>query len=151
MKYRLKDQMLQKKLDEITGGDFSKKLSETIERELSYPLQNPISAIPVAFGDWGADVYGDQSPRYIARFHLEEIEPVPEYNPKAWNLWPDTEPPENVQMRIEVMTTYPTEQEKVARYYCRAYWNGKDWIQPSGLAVYTEKGETVRYRPWEDE
>lgn len=151
MKYRLKDQMLQKKLDEISGGDFSKKLSETIERELSYPLQNPISAIPVAFGDWGADVYGDQSPRYIVRFHIDEIESVPSYDPHGWNEWPKVTPPEVDIYRVEVFR-YADDSDPEVRV--AGYWDGKGWRadDPDGGGYcYIMSGEIIRFRPWEEE
>lgn len=142
MKYRLKDQMLQKKLDEISGGDFSKKLSETIERELSYPLQNPILAIPVAFGDWGADVYGDQSPRYIVRFHIDEIESVPSYDQHGWNEWPKVTPPGGPLMRLEY-----NDQIGAKRKACATYFNG-GWISFDGFKI---EPRNARFRPWEEE
>lgn len=43
MKYRLKDQELQKKLDEISGGDFSEKLQKSVRVLNSVAIGVPFS------------------------------------------------------------------------------------------------------------
>ena len=75
MKYRLKDRVLQKKLDDLTDGEFSTQLSKWKDSQRPIPCK-----------------------LYIFESELEQIQ---EYNPKDWNNYPDVTPPEGVLMRVE--------------------------------------------------
>lgn len=82
MKYRLKDQILQEKLDAISDGDFSKKLQS------AYPSQVFLDCLCVNFGGEvkQIEMVGGLHPgRLLARFHPSEIEEVPEYDPDEEN------------------------------------------------------------------
>lgn len=73
MKYKLKDAKLQRKLDEISGGDFS----ESLDR-------------------WG--VCGGP---FAIIIHPEVLELKDGYDPNDWNNYPEVTPPEGVLMRVE--------------------------------------------------
>lgn len=91
-KYRLKDQELQKKLDEITDGDFSECLEKGAVDQFCR-----VGSIGVTCGRFGCNGH----PRLKIDFYLHEYEELKEYNPNDWNNFPDTTPPENIPMRVE--------------------------------------------------
>ena len=81
-KYRLKDQELQKKLDDISGGYFSDAMKGiTIDGFKVFP--NPI---PFRLGDDG--------PVAAIQLLSKDIEPYIEYDPNDWNPYPEVMPPE---------------------------------------------------------
>lgn len=96
-KYRLKDVALQKKLDEISDGDFS--------RQIEGNLQN-IKGRGTTDADYRL-FFGELPGRYeiVNRFSMllyeHEIEVIPEYDPNAWNDYPYVKPPEDVLMLVE--------------------------------------------------
>lgn len=144
MKYRLKDASLQKKLDEISDGDFSRALRRLVE--LDIPVSEPIY---MAFGDMQpcgfADGFGN-----LRRFSIcllkDDLKIVKEYNPHDWNSYPDVTPPEGVLMRVE-------------RIWCRtcAIFEDGAWRKEEhGKAAIDSQGcyddtfdDVKRYRPWE--
>ena len=90
----------------------------------------------------------------VIEFSIEEIENVPDYNPKDWNDYPKVIPPQNVVMRCEIYTerydTYTPEPkggELVDR--TSGVWNGHGWDFNS-LNHLVPDNWTIRYRPWED-
>lgn len=97
MKYRLKDKELQRKLDDISGGDFSKALSSDRLESVCSPL-DPLIEWRVCFGE-SPDFLAN---RFSAIFLHDEIEETPEYNAGGWNHWPETEPEECVLMEIKL-------------------------------------------------
>jgi hypothetical protein len=136
MKYRLKDRDLQRKLDEISGGDFSKRLQDPAKSEKGFA---------VAYGDF-PEINGL---RHLSLFLADEIEEVPEYDPNAWNVWPDTEPPCDVLLRIECYyeDDEPDENgQQNIRYRGRLKYS-KDY--GFGLMLnQSEKPQRIRFRPW---
>lgn len=94
MKYRLKDQELQKKLDELTDGDFTKKLNSELET-LNLAIE-PYLKYRVCFGDPPDFLIN----RFSAVFRAEEIEVREDVKLDGWNRWPETEPPELELMQI---------------------------------------------------
>lgn len=135
-RYRLKDRELQKQLDAISGGDFSKRLQDPAKSEKGFS---------VAYGDF-PEINGL---RHLSLFLAEEIEEVPEYDPNAWNVWPDTEPPCDVLLRIECYyeDDEPDEngQPNVRYRGCLKY--SKDY--GFGLMLnQSEKPQRIRFRPW---
>lgn len=142
MKYQLKDQELQKKLDEISDGDFSRALRRLVE--LDIPVSEPIY---MAFGDMQlcgfADGFGN-----LRRFSIcllkDDLKIVKEYNPNDWNNYPDVTPPEGVLMRIET---------KVGRKFCGYYHTfaeGGCWCYEDGTVCPEALSKSVeRYRTWE--
>lgn len=139
MKYRLKDRELQEKLDAISGGDFSKKLQDPAKSEEGFA---------VAYGDF-PEINGL---RHLSIFLADEIEEVPEYDPNAWNEWPDVTPPEKVLLRAEILTERydqngPEPKGGRPRYRGCAKWIGYwDFFGDAHVSM----NETVRFRPWED-
>ena len=89
MKFRLKDRELQQRLDEISGGNFSKKLNSNRRHLL----------------DGMFEVFFEAPSDSTRKFHVcmadEDLETVPEFDPDAWNYWPDVTPPEGLRCAIE--------------------------------------------------
>lgn len=144
MKYRLKDREFQEKLDAISGGDFSKRLQDPAKSEEGFA---------VAYGDF-PEINGL---RHLSLFLADEIEEVPEYDPKAWNEWPGVEPPRDVPLRLEVrepdedLDTPEPRFGKIRKKAC-ACFDGNDWFYWPGRSfssyISIGKGDVVRFRPW---
>lgn len=151
MKYRLKDKELQRKLDEISNGDFSVQLQKVSDDMLS-----SITGPSVNFGGLARvvdDRFRNLAPRFSFRFHKDEVEEVPQYDPTKWNEWPDVEPPEKTLLRIEIITerigdgTPEPSGGKVRCRGCATYSHGF-WMR--GEEITVKPRETVRFRPWDD-
>lgn len=123
MRYRLKDTVLQEKLDALSDGDFSRNL-QMIE--------------PDAFG-W----------RFVLTITREDVERVAEYDPHGWNWWPEVSPSEIGTYRLEVFQ----DGDHKPDIQVAGYWNGDRWVadDPHGGGLYDVicRGKT-RFRPWED-
>lgn len=126
-KYRLKDQELQKKLDEISDGDFSRALRRLVE--LDIPVSEPIY---MAFGDMQlcgfADGFGN-----LRRFSIcickDDLEEDLTYAPFGWNDYPHIRPPEGVLMLVECIDeddkTFKTCAEYVGDGHGAYYWRNE--------------------------
>lgn len=132
-KFRLKDAELQAKIDEISGGDFSKTLDDLDFLVLRSKPGEAKGGISISFGPIGPA----ERCRFKANFSFEELEEVPEYDPHGWNEWPAVEPPEGKLMRIEEL-----DGTCCAGSYIDGGWHidGRD-----------DLGEVKRFRPWEEE
>lgn len=132
MKYRLKDQELQKKLDEISGGYFSDAMKGiTIDGFKVFP--NPI---PFRLGDDG--------PVAAIQLLSKDIEPYIEYDPNDWNPYPEVMPPEGVLMRVEFI------YDGILRRNCAIFENEAWYIAADRKALYDFTIDNVkRFRPWE--
>ena len=147
MKIRLKDRALQRKLDEISGGDFTKSLEV-------FDYLGEKDGIFCTFGKAIDDL---PMTLFSARFRKDELEEDREYDPAGWNVWPEVEPPRDVSLRIEVrepdedLDTPEPRFGKIRKKAC-ACFDGLDWYfwpgEPFGARIYIEKGEIVRFRPW---
>lgn len=134
-KYRLKDQELQKKLDEITDGDFSEYLEKGAVDQFCR-----VGSIGVTCGRFGCNGH----PRLKIDFYLHEYEELKEYNPNDWNSYPDVTPPEGVLMRVETTTG-----SKFCGYY-HTFAEGGCWCYQDGTVCSEATSKSVeRYRPWE--
>lgn len=134
-KYRLKDQELQKKLDEITDGDFSECLEKGAVDQFCR-----VGSIGVTCGRFGCNGH----PRLKIDFYLHEYEELKEYNPNDWNSYPDVTPPEGVLMRVETTTG-----SKFCGYY-HTFAEGGCWCYQEGTVCSEATSKSVeRYRPWE--
>lgn len=97
MRYKLKDSDLQRTLDQLSGGDFSKELQDFAPNVVNY----------LGFGErFATDAKGTFSkPTERARFQIrltdEDVIPIEEYDPKKWNRWPNVSPDTDVWMRIK--------------------------------------------------
>lgn len=133
-KYRLKDAELQKKLDEITDGDFSKQLASAKATTINRGEQFFIDA--GAFAGW-------KHGRIRLFLSNKEIEEFEEYDPDDWNNFPAVTPPDHVLMRVEC------EQDGEILYGV-LWWSGRLWCYPPNTATgWLEEGEVKRFRPWE--
>ena len=151
MTLRLKDRELQRKLDELSNGDFSKRLENESQRRFVGVLNRQV--ISVYYGDFDA-----LANRFSAIFEVDEVEWIQEYNPRAWNEWPNVEPPKNTPMRCEV---WIAEAAKGAIFKGITFlqtclkWDGSTWRHcRDGVSSRDEmfEGEIkrLRFRPWED-
>ena len=134
MKYRLKDRELQRKLDEISDGDFSARLHK--EREL---IKDSFQNEPRLHVLW----FGEGS-QFSAALYADMLEEVREYDPHGWNDFPEVEPPEGVWMRVEWREGV-VHHRAVARY--EVWGGGKDFLWVSDKRIIRE---VDRFRPRDD-
>ena len=133
-KYRLKDQELQKKLDEISGGSFTESL-ESIKKPSCIVFQAR-----------------NGGPAMSVNLMKQDIEQFLEYNPNDWNIFPDVTPPEGVMMRCIIKTpgrNLDGPEPELPKICARTsgVWAGRRW-QFFGYGSLCE-GSTVEYRTWE--
>ena len=134
MKYRLKDRELQRKLDELSDGDFSARLHK--EREL---IKDSFKKEPRLHVLW----FGEGS-QFSAALYADMLEEVREYDPHKWNNYPEVEPPEGVWMRVEWRDGV-VKHLAVARY--EAWGGGKQFVWVSDKRIIRE---VDRFRPRDD-
>ena len=135
MKYRLKDRELQRKLDEISDGDFSARLHK--ERGL---IKDSFQKEPRLHVLW----FGEGS-QFSAALYADMLEEVQEYDPHAWNSFPEVEPPEGVWMRVEWRDGV-VHHRAVARY--EAWGGGKEFVWVSDKRIIRK---VDRFRPRDEE
>lgn len=102
MKYRLKDRELQKKLDEISKGDFSDALEVCSAAVASALKRGKPTTI------W----FGVQ-PQLSLEITSDMLEEVREYDPHKWNNYPEVTPPEGALMRVERIENGRMQAEKI--------------------------------------
>lgn len=127
MKYRLRDQELQKKLDEISGGSFTEYLES---------VKKPSCIVFLA---------RNNGPAMSVMLTRTDIEPFTKYNPNDWNSFPEVTPPEDVPMRVEV------EYESFSNIYklCATFKEGI-WYRENGQPIeFYVNAKVKRFRPWE--
>nr|DAE90762.1 MAG TPA: hypothetical protein [Caudoviricetes sp.] len=127
--YRLRDRKLQQKLDELSHGAFS-EMMKTMGKFMATK-----STTHVQLGE----------SRFTVTLHKQDFEISPEYNPNAWNVYPDVTPPEGVWMRTEHRdeTDPPGIFRKVGAVFQDGAWrNSTREAYPSHIRV-------KRFRPWE--
>lgn len=144
MKYRLKDRELQKKLDEATDGEFSRRLQNDRERMDGMILIGCMGMIEDRRRHNHTKLQ-----RMTLCFATDEIEDVAEYDPHAWNKYPEVEPPKDVWMRCEnVYGSEPERLERFAARYTSQYEDG-EWVDAwfsNGL-----HRDVTSFRPWDEE
>lgn len=151
MNYRLKDHELQRKLDEISNGAFSAQLE--LEKDIISKRFNHSSHV-IWFG----------RPFMSLTIQVGMLERVAEYDPHAWNRWPDVTPPANVPMRVKKVRN-----GEVETFCCRTWvpendfdlqwrkdFGGAWWVIHSGKPDEIdddtwEPGYTFLFRPWDEE
>ena len=143
MKYRLKDRELQKKLDEATDGEFSRRLQNDRERMDGMILIGCMGMIEDRRRHNHTKLQ-----RMTLCFATDEIEEVAEYDPHAWNKYPEIEPPKDVWMRCEnVYGSEPERLERFAARYTSQYEYG-EWVDAwfsNGL-----RRDVTSFRPWDE-
>lgn len=136
MKYRLKDRVLQQKLDELSDGDFSARLHK--EREL---IKDSFKKEPRLHVLW----FGEGS-QFSAALYADMLEEVREYDPHKWNNYPEVTPPEGALMRVECRDG----RKACAKY--RLFIEGGSWCDINGGAWPEAYSQSVaRFRPWDEE
>ncbi len=134
MKYRLKDKDLQDLLDQISAEDFSAQLKEVASFK-DYP--NPFARTRTIYFDLNHD-----APVMLSvEITPEMVEKVEEYNPKAWNHFPEVTPPEGVWMRVEWRDGAVVRRD-VARYVACSDINEFVWMNKGVIC------DVERFRPW---
>lgn len=137
MKYRLKDKELQRKLDEISGGDFSKRLNDTADVWANNP---DIVSIAWETGLGKQRLFKVWIPR-------SDIEEIPQYDPHRWNRFPEVTPPQGAMMRIKYHDV-TSEDRKVERGF--AIFDCGQWVNDSGYPKFPNNPQNyvVWFRPW---
>lgn len=151
MKFRLRNTELQKKLDELSNGDFSKKLETEAQRKFVGVLNREV--IYLYYGDFDA-----LANRFSALFELDEVEEIPEYTPRGWNEWPDVTPPVDVSMRCEIWIEETPEGgifKGITFLKTCLKWDGSTWRHyrdgvSSRDEVFEGEIKRLRFRPWVD-
>ena len=136
MKYRLKDRELQRKLDALSNGDFSRQLASNKKRifaELNFLKQMIL---------WFRKSEGPFHALMITSDMLEEVR---EYDPHKWNDFPEVEPPEDVWMRVERCVDGRT-YHFAARYVPVGDSEDYEWLSEANLSI-----DVDRFRPWDEE
>lgn len=150
MKYRLKDGQLQKKLDGISNGDFSKALDISVQRLIDVYKQNGLdfylgtNRVFVEFGK--AVKMCTQKRQFIACFEPSTIEQYEEYNPKTWNKFPEVEPPEDVWMRCVMTDNH--HNDRIVRV--GAKFSAGAWRDHEGVA-FEPRFRVDKFKPWDEE
>lgn len=139
MKYRLKDRELQRKLDEATDGEFSRRLQTDRERMGRMILIGCMGMIE----DRRRHNHTKHQ-RMTLCFAPDEIEEVREYDPHAWNSFPEVEPPEGVWMRVERCVDGRT-YHFAARYVPVGDSEDYEWLSEANLSI-----DVDRFRQWDD-
>lgn len=143
MTWHLKDRELEKKLI-------------AIDPEFIDKLQMKEGYVNSGFYlDLGGYVYsGDCGvPKIQIYLVPEDLEEVPEYNPKIWNDSRKVTPPEHIVFRAKVHRAREDDGETIL-YEClifeKSVWyhviNGK----PIGIQFSLYESDYVEFRPWED-
>lgn len=150
MKYRLKSKYIQKRLDEISGGDFTLRLQESVS--------DVAPCVVVSFGKYPGE---EKRLRFMAAFDHKEVEAIPAiYDPTRWNEWPNAEPPSGVLMRVEIFPKSDYLKDRIApgsdNHYSRRVLTCARWVGWWRLTDTDEKLdprriEHLRYKPWEFE
>lgn len=140
-KYRLKDQELQKHLDAISGGDFTDTLNAN---DLEFD-EDGMTEIAFGSSNHGKVFIAE---KFSVTLLKDEISF--QYDPNAWNEFPDVTPPADVFMQIET-----TDGKKLCGYFHNFLGSIGTWCRanPSNNSGCHEalpgSGEVKRYRQWE--
>ena len=139
-KYILKDADLQHHLDAISGGEFSEALkSGNVEFD-----EDGFATVR-----FGSSTHENNKTLVTEKFSgfLHKDEVSFQYDPDAWNSFPEVTPPEGVLMRVEI--EYP--DGDVSRT-CAIFKDEVWWEAVNGEPIdeeVTVTGKVKRFRPWE--
>ena len=150
-RYRLKDQELQRRFDDLSNGEFSKNLHQFDDEHFtSYWGKTIFFERTPDDDDELEEPVTNRAPQFGVWFTPDEVEEIPEYDPRRWNEWPDVTPPIDILMRVE--TYIPDSEdcpEEVLSRFC-AYWDEHGrWVV--GKEIFTPMDEHIRFRPWYEE
>lgn len=144
MTWHLKDRELEKKLIEMCPNfiECIEDAIQTKEKDTNY--------IDVEFDrEREGDIFGFN---YLY-FWDDELEDIPEYNPKAWNDSRKVTPPEGVVFRAKIHRVFYREIPYVD-YECLTYKDGRWYKVRDGKArpvcIDFNPGDYIDFRAWED-
>ena len=161
MTWHLKDRELEKAFEANSGGKFVDALNYEVKH-------TNIDSEFIVYVGFVRECLGDDSSEICLCFKTDELEDIPEYNPHAWNNYPEVTPPKRVLMRIE----YEDSEGNLVRecamfvdvvvaplpsYWMTANWNGKeediveDAYRIDSNNYLIEDGMKLRFRPWSDD
>lgn len=134
MTWHLKDRELEKVFEDYSGRKFVKALNYAIEQE-------NIDSECIVYVEFGREFLGGDFVENCLCFRTDEVEDVPEYNPKAWNEYPKITPPEGVPMRVETNMGFGF----------KARFEHGDWLDNRNDVVGFDDGNVIRFRPWSED
>lgn len=139
MTWHLKDRELEKKLNELSNGEFSKNLHELYEDIFASYFGKTVPIKNYSYCTEGGDDEPriERIPKFGFYFTKDELEEVPEYNPNDWNEFPTVKPPEDIWMRIESKDGWGA----------KAKWTGSSWLDCNKWVLIEKE---YRFRPWEN-
>lgn len=144
MKYRLKDQELQKQLDEISDGDFSLQLEEHLQDIKCNGITD--ADYRVFFGELSGRA--EMVNRFSMLLYEHEVEQIKEYDPNDWNPYPEVTPPEGILMRVEQVQFKTHEKAKGITIRKCAIFRKGEWVDDV-VGYPLASIENCRFRPWE--
>lgn len=141
MTWHLKDRELEEKLIAI-DPEFIDKL-QMKERYVNRGF----------YLDLGGCVYcGDVGvPKIQVYFVQEDLEEVPEYNPKVWNKFPEVTPPEGELLRVELFNLMLRKIIRACAIYCNETWYAELNGEPNGTLELAGMTKVKRFRPWNED
>lgn len=150
MTWHLKDRELEKKLIELYP-DFLKDLKFSVADKGFFPAVTVVCTRSRG---------NEEMPQDEISFWLDELEEIPEYNPKDWNDFPKITPPHNVTMQIEYDRDFPygAVRVRVIGIYDehRKCWfmfdpNSREGLTQLGCPISRIRiYDNLRFRPLED-
>lgn len=133
MPLQLKDRALQRKLDELSDGEFTYRLQDCDFNGEVYEVGFVKS-------------YSCPSFKFFAYFEQDEVEEFTKDKPSEWIDDSKCTPPKNVPMQLEVRTI----TDDILCY--GAYWDGSNWrdFNDQLLIVPIMEGnhKNIRYKKW---
>ena len=141
MTWHLKDRTLEKAFEAYSGGKFVDALNYEVKH-------SNIDSEFIVYVGFVRECLGDDSSEICLCFKTDELEDIPEYNPHAWNNYPEVTPPEGVRMRVEARTLDDYGERLIVKFYGATYVDGA-W-RSSVESEYAETLRIFRFRPWEE-
>ena len=137
MTYKLKDEELQRKLDELTDGGLTQALKNNNVLDLFYHSK---IYIPISLKD-GVNLQLEVARDAIDMSDWRTENHNRSYDPDVWNAYPKVLPPCDVPMRVEIYG------EKGCRWKGFGIYKGDGvWDMDNSLC----SGEDMLYRPWKE-
>lgn len=139
MKYRLKDKYTQRRLDEISSGDFTERLQESVS--------GVAPCVVVSFGKYPGE---EKRLRFMAAFEHKEVEAIPAiYDPTIWNEWPGVEPPKDIPLQVELVLYGNKPSEQNRKRDCLTWDKTLEcFINDNRTAYFPHQIEKMYFRPW---
>ena len=136
MRYQLKNKKLQRQLDALSDGEFSKQLIDDRIVKMVDDSGKPV--LKVEFGPIVGKSYSRQLSYVFTENDIEEAE---SFRRDRWNKYPEVTPPENEWMRCEFL-----DEKIIARWVPDGDSQDYVWIDNYEQEVV----DVSRFRPWED-